>query len=847
MKNLKKVLALGLALVMILGMFTIASAAETKKTAQEFPDWASVENKDAVSLMVDLGVINGMDDGTYSPEKNIDRASWAKMVFFVLTGENDAKIYASDYPALKDIANTWAQGYIEYLYSIECISGDTDGNYNPGNPISVVAAAKTMLTGLGYNSKIEGYENDANWATNIMNRAKSVGLLKGISLKQNDNITRDAAAQMVYNALSAKTQTAKYTLNFMTGERVPSGEYTEGETLGEKAFDIVKVTATVDSVDNKGVATLTGVKDADKNSVSPKGDVKASLKDMGKTVTLWTKSDYSEYVSTSVASGAMTAVKVDTDGVVWAKALKADPSADDKKDDDFAGEPDTNVNYYKNGVTSSQSYVPKTGDVVEYYDTDDNGKIDVVHVYAYTVAKLNADPASKTDKDGNTTVDLKITGLGNKIPVDQITGDWSSLKEGDIVLYYASAATNDALVTIEKAEKVSGKVSRVSGDQKKLTINSTNYTASMIVGADNATTGIFSGWEDYKNEYDFYLDKNGSIAIADQITDEATSDVALVLESAWVNAQGGIGGAKGYAQANLLFTDGTTQIVKVVELDGEKDNDLKNAMDGDAMLTGGETAVFVEASEDDGEWTLTTIADDKVDDIAADSVVEAKITYTTGMTADTETLFIVAKGNSEDGYTYTVHTGFAAVPGLTVSEKSYAYTKDGGAADYVYLIAETFTGDAPEGYVYFKGNTADYTNADKNLVYSVIDAKGDEVELTLKSNVAPATAGFYEIKAVNDDGVVTALKNTTAATTDEVTASGKGVFTAGTKSVSYDNTTVCVVIDLNADGFDAVSTFAPDSLDFAHGAEDNYSSVQALIVGEANEVADYIYVVRTAR
>lgn len=833
MKNLKKVLALGLALVMILGMFTIASAAETKKVATDLTDWASVENKDAVSLMVDLGVISGMPDGTYAPAQSIDRASWAKMVFFVLTGENDAKIYESDYPALKDIDKNWAQGYIEYLYSVECISGDTDGNYNPGNPISVVAAAKTMLTGLGYNSKIEGYENDSNWATNIMNRAKSVGLMKGISLKQNDNITRDAAAQMVYNALSAKTQTAKYTLNFMTGERVPSGEYTEGETLGEKAFDVVKITAKVNGVE-KGVATFTNLKDADDKAItaSPKNDVKAALSDMGKTVTLWVKSDYSEYVSTSVASAAITPFKTVTGGVDWAKVY----DKDDK--DNFIADDAATVTYFVNGDTgvTTAPAAPKVGDVVEFY-TNSDGEIDIVHIYEYSVAKVSADPTSRT-KDDVTTVTLNFGGL--KLPTDQIEGDWASLKEDDIVLYYTNKAKTQ--VTFEKAEKVTGKATRLSGDGKKLTVNGTDYTISEVDG----TTATLASWEDYKNEYDLYLDKNGSIAIMDQITDEVTSDVALVLESAWVNAQGGIGGAKGYAQANLLFTDGTTQIVKVVELNGD-DKNLETSMGSNAMLTGDKTAVFVEASEDNGEWTLTTIANEKVATIASNSVVESKITFTTGKTADTETVFIVAKGNEDDGYTYTVHTGFASVPGLTVSEESYAYTKDGGAADYVYLIAESFTGDAPEGYVYFKGATADYTNADKNLVYSVIDAKGDEVELTLKSGAAPTGAGFYEIKAVNDDGVVTALKANTPADTADVTASGKGVFTAGSKSVSYDNTTVCVLIDLTSDGFDAVSTFTPDSLDFETTGDDaNYSSVKALIVGDDNAVADYIYVVRTA-
>ena len=73
MNNLKKVLARGLALVMLLGMFTVASAAEAK-VATQLTDWDSITHQNAVALNVDLGIIKGMPDGSYSPKENIDRA-----------------------------------------------------------------------------------------------------------------------------------------------------------------------------------------------------------------------------------------------------------------------------------------------------------------------------------------------------------------------------------------------------------------------------------------------------------------------------------------------------------------------------------------------------------------------------------------------------------------------------------------------------------------------------------------------------------------------------------------------------------------------------------------------------
>lgn len=840
MKNLKKVLALGLALVMILGMFTIASAAETKKTAQEFPDWASVENKDAVSLMVDLGVINGLPDGTYAPAQTIDRASWAKMVFFVLTGENDAKVYESDYPALKDIANTWAQGFIEYLYSIECVSGDTDGNYKPTDSISVVAAAKTMLTGLGYNSKIEGYENNANWATNIMNKAKAIGLMNGISLKQNDNITRDAAAQMVCNALEAKTQTAKYTLNFMTGERVPSGEYDEGVALAEKAFDIRKFDFNVEDVDKNGNAVFTN---------GPKGDVKASLSDVGKSVSVWCKFDSktgnaTDAVSTSVVGAGKAPAKTIAGGISdWSKVF----NSDNKDEDNYVGDAKTSVIVITNGTkaasnmtvtatTGAVTNAPATtvaGDVVEFY-TDDEGLVESVRIYNYTVAKLSADPASKTDKDGNTTVDLKVAGLNSKIPVGQITGDWSSMKKDDVVLYYAKGTGADALVTIEKAEIVTGKITNKNAKTGKITVNGTQYGES---GKTLASLTAFDNLAPNKdNEYDFYMDKNGTIIGATLVEGEVETKVAYAIRAGKVQPTGsGLSeAADPYLEVELLFTDATTQIVKVVKV-GEKETKDMN----EAELTAAETTLkagdMVDYSiDDDGNYAVTA----KNASAIAAGAISAKPAFsagTTTLTANTSTLFLVKKGTGDDAE-YLVYTSYKNVPAM--DSATGKAIKEDGFVTYAYLETEAFAGEGSDGLIYIN-DAADYsegTTENVRTYYNVVDAKGEVLEsmdINVKSgNVTPVSKTFYKIKSTTDGVSVLEAAGKTAVTLDSI---GGGVVVADT-SYSYDEASVCVLIDTTDEDLSA-SAFDPDN--FSKEDEKTYTAV----ILASDGVIEYIYVI----
>ena len=64
MRNLKKILALALALVMAMSLMTVANAAN-------FSDSADISYKEAVDVMVGIGVIDGMDDGSFEERAHL--------------------------------------------------------------------------------------------------------------------------------------------------------------------------------------------------------------------------------------------------------------------------------------------------------------------------------------------------------------------------------------------------------------------------------------------------------------------------------------------------------------------------------------------------------------------------------------------------------------------------------------------------------------------------------------------------------------------------------------------------------------------------------------------------------
>ena len=71
MRNLKRTLSLVLAAVMLVGMMVVGASAVSYN---DLTDKDQIVNKDAVSMLVSLGIIEGKPDGSYAPTENVDRA-----------------------------------------------------------------------------------------------------------------------------------------------------------------------------------------------------------------------------------------------------------------------------------------------------------------------------------------------------------------------------------------------------------------------------------------------------------------------------------------------------------------------------------------------------------------------------------------------------------------------------------------------------------------------------------------------------------------------------------------------------------------------------------------------------
>ena len=198
-KNLKKVISTVAALAVSAGSL-IASAAN-------YPDVASTATyAQAVQELSALGVINGYEDGTFAPDKNVTRAEITKMIVTALGSStlNAADAAKGKNTQFNDVPGThWASGYVTVgtASGTQFINGYSATEFGPDDNVTYAQAIKMLVAALGYTTYAE---NNGGWPNGYLTYGYNLDITKGITGVANDTqVTRAQVAQMIDNAVKA--------------------------------------------------------------------------------------------------------------------------------------------------------------------------------------------------------------------------------------------------------------------------------------------------------------------------------------------------------------------------------------------------------------------------------------------------------------------------------------------------------------------------------------------------------------------------------------------------------------------------------------------------------------------
>ena len=194
--------------------------------AKSFSDVKNTKYENAVEILSELKIVNGVNDKEYMPNNSVKRSEMAKLIITALGKENSAEILKGN-TMFSDVAsNHWASGYINLASSLGLIKGYPDGTFMPDATVSYVEASTMLLRALNYGKELDSL----SWPNGYMSKANSAGILDNVTANNSSEaVIRGNAANMLLNTLKANTR--KIVSSDSTGVK-----YDNGDILIEKTF-----------------------------------------------------------------------------------------------------------------------------------------------------------------------------------------------------------------------------------------------------------------------------------------------------------------------------------------------------------------------------------------------------------------------------------------------------------------------------------------------------------------------------------------------------------------------------------------------------------------------------------
>ncbi len=763
MRNLKKFLALALALVMTLPVLSIATAVFTDE------EYINSAYEEAVDVLAALGVFQGRDDGSFDPQATITRAEVAAIIYRIATGDvNDEQVEMySDNNKFDDVtSDQWFAGYVNYCANATYIKGRSDTIFDPDADITGYEVLAMILRVVGYDQNDEW--TGPGWEIKVASTANELGVADGIKgTTLGSAVSREVVAQMLFEAIQIPCVT--YTPAFGYNQNTTDLGSEQNESVGYKTFKLVGKTT---DNDEWGRPSSEWKIDANENKEADTDDYALLTYEYEPAAVYTTMVDECDIAADL---GIEKAMKIEA---AYIDGLEIDPESE-------LVSTSTKGTIDPFGV---DCIVGGQGRLTEVYDMGSDG-IRLVEINTY-LAQVTDVIESVSDQKAHTSeayIELSVYGMPEYMGEDAI---WDGLPystndefaKGDYVLttIYMYIAENEEdgfdylygeVKSVEPAiygETGSiGWTNETAPDPNITTVKQTTYQDS---------DKFFLNYRSTEDSMTAVLDTYGNIIGLVCADKEAVASTYLVVEKIeWQNLSGTIG--EGYAVADIILGDGTEVkgvVISTINGDPVDDNDTEfggneskasvsdNYKNNEAYYG----HIYTYTVDENGNYEITYHGDKVVDYEAADggsfTIKNGQTTIsgeTNKLSATNDTVFLIL---SSDNYTYKVYYGKNNVPTGKATEMC-ALTDENGYA--VLVILKGFEADKGSTSSTSRTTTTFYAyvadldkggkSASNGVIYNVykIGSTIPTVVYDKGDTLFPDATGIYKITVNNKNQI----------------------------------------------------------------------------------------------
>lgn len=191
--------------------------------------------QEPIERLADSGVVKGNPDGTYGPDKEVNRAEMLTMLYRA-TGRVPDPASTLCFPDAEP--GSWYESVVCDAAVNKFVSGYPDGKFRPGNSVTRVEALKMIHTVFGFDvGTLTDDKKDlvkfvdvstSAWYTGYLANAHIIGILPiagqhGAKFNPDWPLTRKEAAAYIYNALNVSVNTVRSSASSSASSQFSSG------------------------------------------------------------------------------------------------------------------------------------------------------------------------------------------------------------------------------------------------------------------------------------------------------------------------------------------------------------------------------------------------------------------------------------------------------------------------------------------------------------------------------------------------------------------------------------------------------------------------------------------------